>query len=91
MKRYYISDNTQPCGFIEVTEAEFYSIMGTEETAPYAGNLYRGEITIDDVPPELRDAVQSVVDAKIARWGTYENRNISDTEALNILTGGDDK
>ena len=88
MAHYYIADNTQPKGFVEVTEAEFYALIGTEETRPYANRVYRGELSIDEVPEELRAEVQTVVDTKIARWGTYETREITDSEALNIITGG---
>lgn len=88
MKHYYIADNTQPKGFIELTEAEWNTLMGTEETRPYASKVYRGELFINEVPAELQEAVQAVVDAKIARWGIYESRDIPDSEALNIITGG---
>lgn len=73
MKRYYIADNTQPKGFIELSEAEFVALYGTDETRPYTGKLYRGEITIDDVPSELREEVQTIVANKIARWGAYSS------------------
>lgn len=88
MKHYYIADKTQPKGFVEVTEADFYALIGTEETRPYANQVYRGELSIDEVPEELRAEVQAIVDTKIARWGTYETREITDSEALNIITGG---
>lgn len=90
MTHYYIADNTQPKGFIEVTEAEWNALIGTEETRPYANQVYRGELSIEEVPEDLREAVQAVVDTKIARWGTYESRDISDSEALNIITGGNE-
>lgn len=89
MTRYYISDPTAPKGFVELTEEEWFALMGDDTTRPYAAQVYRGDITIDDVPADLREAVQSVVDTKVARWGLYAERNISDTEALNILTGGE--
>lgn len=88
MKHYYIADNTQPKGFIEITEAEWNALIGTEETRPYANQVYRGTLSIDEVPEELRAGVQAIVDTKIARWGTYETREITDSEALNIITGG---
>lgn len=89
MTRYYISDPTAERGFVELTESEWLAIIGDDTTRPYASQLYRGDITIEDVPEELREVVQSVVDNKIARWGLYSERNISDTEALNIVAGGD--
>lgn len=91
MKRYYIADETQPKGFVEVTENEFHALVGCDEIRNYVMDVYHNEIPLSAVPEELREQVQTVVNNKIARWGTYENRNISDAEALNILTGGDDK
>lgn len=89
MTRYYITEPTAERGFVELTETEWFALIGDDTTRPYAGKLYRGEITIEEVPEDLREAVQSVVDTRIARWGLYEERNLSDTEALNIITGGD--
>lgn len=71
MKHFCLSDSTQPKGFIEVTETEFTTLIGTEETRPYASKVYRNELSISEVPTELQEAVQAVVDAKIARWGEY--------------------
>lgn len=90
MTRYYISDPTAERGFVELIETEWFALMGNDTTRPYAAQVYRGEITINEVPEELRETVQSIVDTKIARWGLYEERNLSDTEALDIITGGDD-
>ena len=72
------------------TEEEYLAVAGAENTRPYGGQVYRGEITILDVPEDVREAVQEVVNARIARWGTYENREISDSQALNIITGGNE-
>lgn len=89
MTRYYVSTDNEK-GFEEITEAEWNALIGTEETRPYASKVYRGELSIEEVPEDLREAVQAVVDTKIARWGTYESRDISDSEALNIITGGNE-
>ena len=89
MTRYYIADNTAPRGFVELTESEWYAIVGTEETRPYANKVYRGELTIEEVPEELQEAVQAVVDTKIARWGLYSERELPANEALNIIAGGE--
>ena len=88
MTRYYISDPTAPKGFVELTYEEWLSLYGTDETAPWASQVYRGEITLDDVPEDIREEVSAVVATKVARWGLYSEREISDREALNILTGG---
>lgn len=70
-KHYYIIDPTAEKGFVEVTEVEFTALLGDETTRPYASKVYRGEITIEEVPKDVREAVQAVVDAKIERWGEY--------------------
>lgn len=88
MTRYYISDPTAPKGFVELTESEWLALMGTEETRPYANKVYRGEMTIDEVPEELQEAVSSVVATKVDRFGLYEERELPASEALNIITGG---
>lgn len=89
MTRYYITDPTAERGFVELTETEWFALMGDDTTRPYATQVYRGEITVNEVPEELRETVQSIVDTKIARWGLYSERNINDSEALDIITGGD--
>ena len=89
MTRYYITDPTAERGFVELTETEWFALIGDDTTRPYATQVYRGEITINEVPEELRETVQSIVDTKIARWGLYSERNINDSEALDIITGGD--
>lgn len=86
--RYYISDPTAERGFVELTETEWFALMGDETTRPYAGKVYRGEMAIEDVPEDVREAVAAVVAEKVARWGLYSERELSDNEALNILTGG---
>lgn len=77
MNRYYI---TIQKGVEEITEAEFYALFGDETIRPYTGKVYRGEIIIDDVPSDLKEAVQTVVDAKIAKWGIYKGGNGKATE-----------
>lgn len=84
---YYISDPTAEKGFVELTETEWYALIGTEEVRPYAGKVYRGEMTMDDVPEELREEVAAVVTEKVKRWGLYSERELTSHEALNIITG----
>lgn len=90
MTRYYISDPKAEKGFVELTEAEWYAIVGTDETRPYANKVYRNEMDITEVPEELQEAVQAVVDAKIARFGLYSERELPANEALNIIAGGEE-
>lgn len=88
MARYYIRDMSAPRKLVELTESEWLALHGTDETAPYASKVYRGEITLDEVPEDIREEVEAVVQAKVERWGLYSERELTDKEALNILTGG---
>ena len=85
MKHYYLSDPSADKGFVEVTETEFNAIVGTEETRPYANQVYRGELSINEVPEDLREAVQAVVDAKITRWGEYNKQEVSSEELKSLV------
>ena len=85
MKHYYLSGPSADKGFVEVTETEFNAIVGTEETRPYANRVYRGELSINEVPEDLREAVQAVVDAKIARWGEYNKQEVSSEELKSLV------
>ena len=85
MGKYYLLNKNAPCGFEEITEEEYLAVVGLPPVKDYAFNVYRGKMSIDDVPEEHREATQAVVDAKIARLGAYQ---IPDTKALDILTGG---
>lgn len=85
MKHYYISDTTAPRGFVEVTESEYISLNGTDETRPYIGKLYRGEITAADVPDEIRTEVETIVQNRIARFGTYAERHITPNEFYDMI------
>ena len=87
MKHYYITDPTAERGFVEVTEAEFTAFIGTEETRPYASKVYRGELSIEDVPEDLRVQVQSVMDTKIARFGVYNKQEIPAEELKTMIEG----
>lgn len=69
--KYYIDDTSQPNGFLEVSETEYKSFFGDEIIRTYVQSVYRGEITIDDVPYEYREAVETVVANKVKRWGRY--------------------
>lgn len=87
MKRYYITDPAITKGFVEVTGEEFEAIVGDETTRPYAGKVYREEISIMDVPEELREAVQTVVYNKISRCGFYNEREVSADELKAMIEG----
>ena len=85
MKHYYFINKNAPRGFEEVTEEEYISVVGLPPVKEYAEKVFRGEMSIEDVPEEHRETTQAVVDAKIARLGAYQ---IPDAQALHIITGG---
>lgn len=88
MTRYYITDpNNKDQGLIEVTEKDFIKFIGTEETRLYASQVYRKEISIEDVPVELQGQVQTVLDYKIAHCGEYDEQIISAEELKEMLEG----
>lgn len=80
MKKYYI-------GNVEVSEADAQTLVGNDTTRPYIRKVYRGEITIDDVPEELRDAVTASVEARIARDGEYGTHEISAAALKSMIEG----
>lgn len=85
MGKYYLLNRNAPLGFEEVTEEEYLAVVGLPPVKDYAFKVYRGQMSIEDVPEEHREATQAVEDAKIARLGAYQ---IPDAQALNIITGG---
>lgn len=70
--RYYISDTNHPKGFVEVTEDEYIALFGDETIRPYVSKVYCEELLIDEVPTELREAVQAVINNRINHWSRYE-------------------
>ena len=86
MKQYFLLNRNSPRGFEEITEEEYLAVVGEPPVKDYATKVYRGEMSIEDVPEEHREKTQSVVDAKIARLGAYQ---IPDSQALHIITGGE--
>lgn len=87
MKHYYLSNPNSPKGFDEVTEEEFHAILGDDTTKPYAGKVYRGELTIEEVPEDVREAVSAVVAARTERWGVYEDQDVSASELKTMIEG----
>lgn len=87
MKHYYITDPTAEKGFIEVSEEEFTALLGTDETRPYATKVYRGIISIEDVPEDLRVQVQAAVNNRIARFGEYNKQEIPAEELKSMIEG----
>lgn len=87
-KHYYIADSAQPRGFVEVSEEEFTAVIGDDTTRQYAGKVYSGVMSIDEVPEDLRAAVAAVVAARTERFGAWSERELTPQEALNIIVGG---
>ena len=85
MKHYYIANPSAPKGIEEITEEEFIASCGSKEVRPYVGRVYRGEITLSDVPAELQEECERVVAAKIEKLGKYEEQPISGNELKQII------
>ena len=76
-------------GGTEITESEYNALLSEiREKAALVGNLYSGEITIDEVPADWQEEIQRRVDERIAAEGSAEEQDISAEEALEILLGG---
>ena len=83
-KHYYIGDRTQPRGFVEVGESEFFALAGDEITRPYVKRVYRGEMSIDDVPEALREVVSTVVAARTERFGAWSGKRKKEPSAEEV-------
>lgn len=86
MKRYYISANNQK-GFEELTETEFFAIVGDDTHRPYASKVYRGKMALEDVPDQYRATVEALVSARVERCGAYAERDISADELKSMIEG----
>lgn len=74
----------------EITEEEYNILLADlKQKRMLTDKLYWGEITIADVPDELKEQIQSRVDELIARQGPADAQEISDEEAMSIILGGD--
>lgn len=76
-------------GGTEITEAEYNTLLSEiREKAALVDKLYRGEITIEDVPTDWQEEIQRRVDERIAADASAEEQDISAEEALDIILGG---
>lgn len=77
-------------GGTEITETEYNALL-TEirEKAALVGRLYKGDITIADVPTEWQEEIQRRVDERIAAEGAATEQDIPAEEALNIILRGE--
>lgn len=85
MKHYYISNPNAEKGFEEITESEWNAIIGDEITRPYTGKVYRGEMTLDEVPEEVRESVATIVANRMARWGEYHGQEVPAEELKDMI------
>jgi hypothetical protein len=77
-------------GGAEITETEYNDLLAMIRTkATLVDSLYRGEITLADVPADWQEEIQRRVDERIAAEGEAEEQEISAEEALDIILGGD--
>lgn len=61
-------------GGIEITEDEYNSLLAEiRDKAALVDQLYSGEITIDNIPEEWRDEIQSRVDERTVYELEYAN------------------
>lgn len=77
-------------GGTEITEEEYNRLLSEiREKAALVDKLYRGEITIDDVPAEWQEEIQRRVNERIDAEGEAEDQDIPAEEALAIILGGE--
>ena len=73
MKRFYISHpNIKKLD--EIQEEEFYSLVGNKNIHFYVNEVYHEIISLEDVPEEYRNEVQSCVSNRTARFGEYQSK-----------------
>lgn len=79
---YYICTDG---GDKEVTQNEHLAFIGDEATRPYASKVYRGELSIEEVPQDIRESVAAVVAKRIEYLGEYDQRKVHDEELKSLL------
>ena len=79
MRKFYLGEGKS---FKEVTEAEYLDVVGDETIRPYATQVLRGTITIEDIPEEHRETVASIVAKRNERRDT---RTVSSAELASML------
>lgn len=82
-----IAIGTGPGG-VEITEEEYNTLLTEIHTkAALMDSIYRGEITLDDVPAEWQEEIQRRVDERIMAEGEVAEQEISGEEFLTMLEG----
>lgn len=70
---------------VSVTRTEYTRMVGDRTTRAYIAKVYNGRMTPEEVPEELREAVEAAVAARTEFSGEFR---LPDKEALEILMGG---
>lgn len=84
-----IAIGTGPGG-TEITESEYNALLSEiREKAALVDKLYRGVITIADVPTNWQEEIQRRVDERIAAEGEAQEQPLSAEEAMDIILGGE--
>ena len=65
---------------VKVTKEEFQRLIGTRRTAPYSLAVWAEKMQIDEVPEELREEVQDIVNNRLAWCGSYADQPVTDQE-----------
>lgn len=84
MARYRVTDKTGTR--VDVTQEQYLQIVGDASTRAYVAKVYRGEMAVEDVPADLRDAVEGVVEARTEFSGEYA---LPSEEALKLIVEGE--
>lgn len=73
-------------GGVEISKEEYDNLL-TEirEKAALVDKLYKGEITIDEVPAEWQEEIQRRVDERIAAEGEISQQEVSGDEFMTML------
>ena len=76
---------------IEITQAEYETLLvETNAKMRYTEQVYHHKINIADVPADWSEEIQYRVNEMIEAFGEIDPDQISDAEALAIITGGVD-
>ena len=86
MNRYYIIDPLSELGFIELTEAEYENqLKEIKQKIILAIKLYNEEIRMDEIPIELLEEIQTVIEELIFEEQNRENLPISSGEFYSMI------
>ena len=82
LEKYYICS---PEGDINVTREEYIALIGEAPASGYANQVYKEMITMDEVPVEYQNEVETLVSNKIAKLGQYKGRPITAYELKTMI------